>query len=389
MAEVPLAAYTNRLSGRPGDTLHFYVSSIHDGPITAKLTRCICADPNPAGPGCIEVDASTWFPERTFAGRRQKFHRGSFGRSRDGIHVDVGSDSALIEVWVCPTHVPGQIGEKDMMLPNDTNQCIWSWGDLALLMNSNGRVHLCHTGEKLIDSNETSWLVSNNWYYIKSHVQELATNKFCCKLIIQQHDRLSQKDTEIYSQERVIETHQIIPLNAPFELASGGTFNGRLEYPKITISSKSKAESQYIHWDTSRHMTEWTIPSTGNSNPLLLYNHPMRGVRGHLWDGSEFCWKHNPSHYGAIHFHDDDVYNFDWDCDLKWYIPSDIPSGIYVMRLVNEKGDQEALPLFICPKLDNDVKRDGAEKKKLCVLISTFTYGEISFAEDVSPNDPV
>ena len=58
--EVGLAAYTDRLSGRPGDVIRFFVSSTHDGTnlesrkITAKLTRCICSDPNPKGPEPIE-----------------------------------------------------------------------------------------------------------------------------------------------------------------------------------------------------------------------------------------------------------------------------------------------------------------------------------------------
>ena len=383
MAEVPLAAYSNRLSGRPGDTLRFHVSSIHDGSITAKLTRCICADPNPAGPGCIEVDASTWFRARTFAGRRQTFQRGSFGRSKDAIYVDEGSDSALIQVWVCPTHVPGEVGEKDTMLSNTSNQCIWSWGDLKLQMKPNGKLDLCHIEEVLIDSNET-WLMSNNWYCIKAHIHQLATNKCCCKLIILDHDKLSHKETVIFQGDQIAEAEQIIPQRACFELASGGTFNGRLEQPKITIGDKSGIDPHNIHWDTSCNMTEWSIPSNDNSNPLVLYNHPTRGVRGHLWDGMEFCWKHNSSHYGAIHFHDDDVYDFNWECDFELEIPNDMPSGIYIMRLKNENCDEEALPLFICPKLKHDVMGCGAEKKKLCVLMSTFTYGENLFAEDES-----
>lgn len=129
-------------------------------------------------------------------------------------------------------------------------------------------------------------------------------------------------------------------------------------------------------------MTEWTIPSKCASNLLQLYNHPTRAVKGRKWDGSEFCWRHNPNHYGAIHFHDDDVYDFNWDSDLDWTIPKGIPSGVYIVRLRNDNDDEDSLPLFICPPLD-DTKKD--EKKKLCILMPTFTYGEYLLLRYIEP----
>mgnify|MGYP003996795153 FL=1 len=51
---IPLIGYSDRLSGRPGDTISFKVSSISAEPFEAELFRSISADPNPAGPGVIE-----------------------------------------------------------------------------------------------------------------------------------------------------------------------------------------------------------------------------------------------------------------------------------------------------------------------------------------------
>ena len=104
--------------------------------------------------------------------------------------------------------------------------------------------------------------------------------------------------------------------------------------------------------------------------PMCCLDSTTFCVKGHLWDGSELCWRHNPNHYGAIHFHDDDVYDFSWDTDLEWTIPVCIPSGVYIIRLRNENGDEDALPLFICPP------KNDRMTKKLCILIPTFTYGE-------------
>ena len=54
---------------------------------------------------------------------------------------------------------------------------------------------------------------------------------------------------------------------------------------------------------------------------LLLKNFPTRAVTGSEWDGSEMNWQHKPEHYAAIHFHDDDIYDFEWDTDFKFKIP--------------------------------------------------------------------
>jgi N,N-dimethylformamidase len=89
-------------------------------------------------------------------------------------------------------------------------------------------------------------------------------------------------------------------------------------------------------------------------------------VTGRKWDATEFSWKHKPEHYAAIHFHDDDVYDFDWDCDFELEVPEDMPSGVYVMRITAD-GNEDAIPFFVCPPLNRP-------KSDICVLVSTFTY---------------
>ena len=52
---MPLAAYADRLSVRPGETIRFQVANSTGAAIDARLARVICADANPAGPG-IQVE---------------------------------------------------------------------------------------------------------------------------------------------------------------------------------------------------------------------------------------------------------------------------------------------------------------------------------------------
>jgi len=64
-----------------------------------------------------------------------------------------------------------------------------------------------------------------------------------------------------------------------------------------------------------------------------LVNMPARAMKGYNWSGDEHDWKHAPSQYGAIHFHDDDLYDAGWEADFTLTIPEDTPSAIYAARL--------------------------------------------------------
>ena len=78
------------------------------------------------------------------------------------------------------------------------------------------------------------------------------------------------------------------------------------------------------------------------------------------------CFRHRPEHYGAIHFHDDDIYDFGWETDFTFTIPNDLPSGAYIAR-ISCNGHEDSIPFFVCSPL-------GQPTAKLCVLVSTFTY---------------
>ena len=382
MVDIGLAAYTNRLSGRPGDTIRFHVSSlIENSNIKAKLTRCICADPNPEGPGRMEEDASEWFPPREFVGRHQQINSGSYARSQDVINVPTGIASVSVEVWMFPTqHVASHNGGDDDHSPE--LQCVWSWGKLGLYLKPNGCILVCN-GEDTLVTSEESQLASDKWYHCKVTIDG-GSSGCRCQLTIVKQDWVSKKESLIMKEQCSIETDQLlIPVGNHFELASGGTFNGKLESPQIMANDylSSTGTKLLVGWDTSQNMSQWNIPSDVSAIlidvPLILSNQPTRAVRGHLWNGSEFHWKHQPIHYGGIHFHDDDCYDFGWDCDMEWEIPSNTPSGIYIVRLSNEQHQEEALPLFICPPLPQADEDSHAEKKKkVCVLMSTFTYGK-------------
>jgi N,N-dimethylformamidase len=87
------------------------------------------------------------------------------------------------------------------------------------------------------------------------------------------------------------------------------------------------------------------------------------------WNGQAFHWRDRPDLYGAIHFHDDDLYDCGWKTDFAWQIPSDLPSGFYaahVMCAEDETGEDH-IPFFVCPP-------KGKPQAPVAFLASSATF---------------
>ena len=97
-----------------------------------------------------------------------------------------------------------------------------------------------------------------------------------------------------------------------------------------------------------------------------VVNLPARAMTGANWDGTEMCWRHGPEQYGAIYFHEDDLYDCGWESDFTFTIPASLKSGVYAMRLTCDTVS-EMLPFFVRPQR-------GQPRSTACVLIPTFTY---------------
>jgi N,N-dimethylformamidase len=439
--------------------------------VRARLTESISADPNPLGPGIIENDASIYFKKRTIEVRHQSIPRGSFAQTSSNIISSyiTGKSSSIvkkiaIDIWFFPTLISSSSSAaaaaaatrgaslSSSSSPSSSSpsvQNIWSWGEgfrLDLLssgyllvtydINNNNNIdqeqeqttkNVC-TGSKI--------LKQRRWYHISCALIVGDDNDDDNRCIVKCHLSVKNKDDEdtLFTSNAVAATAKAsctLDIDAPFTIAMGGRLNGRIEDPVIRITEKDADKKEFIlaSWDTSFYSSKedpWTIPCNDgaivmdfiknknkNVASLILYNHPTRGVKGRRWDGTEFCWKNCPKHYGAIHFHDDDVYDFKWISNMEWKVPMGIPSGIYIMRFVTTNDDddcqeqhqhEEALPLFICApkkKKDDDnfdssssdiqqppqklmkTNRESKpttttcseiKKNKLVVLIPTFTY---------------
>lgn len=345
MKTVPIVGYCNKLSGRPGDIIEFKVSSKLNSHYTASLKRSISADPNPKGIGIVEDNCDFLFKPRQIQSREQAFYPGSYGRTKTEIYLRPESN-LTISVTVFPT------------LINKKTQAIFSLGNISINYDKNGHVNVVY-GDQIYSTKKK--LPIKKWYKINLEIDRSDTISLTITII--QLKKTVKSYTYIFEniEEPFKELTSAVIIGASANKNSiENFFNGKIESPLISQDGKTLAT-----WDFSNSISNTYVKGT-NCSELQLINFPTRAVTSSLWDGSEMNWNHKPCHYAAIHFHEDDIYDFKWETDFIFKIPKSMKSGIYVMKLECET-HEDAIPFFVCPEI-------GENAAKLCVLVSTFTY---------------
>ncbi|MEM8975143.1 MAG: N,N-dimethylformamidase beta subunit family domain-containing protein, partial [Pseudomonadota bacterium] len=348
-SSIPLLGYCDRLSGRPGDAIDFKVSSTHKADFDAKLVRVISADPNPDGAGIVEEDVSASLAG-SYPSREQPFHPGSYITFDKTVPVPSGSDIRL-EAKVWPT------------MPGAGEQVILCLGALRLLLDGNGCVS-AQLGDDVVAT--TTALKVRKWYrawLVLSRGTGTLTVGFTAL------DAHGQSETQQISLDTAQLANDAQPVIAA-ALQDGAAqhyFNGKIEAPAIYASAEESDDAALARWDFSQGISTTHITDTGSHGIHgRIINLPARGMTGANWDGSEMCWRHAPEHYGAIHFHENDIYDIGWETDFTFKIPDDLASGIYAARISCE-GAEDVIPFFVLPP-------KSERTAKLCVLVSTFTY---------------
>ncbi|MCG6882884.1 MAG: N,N-dimethylformamidase large subunit [Silicimonas sp.] len=338
--ELPLTGYVEQISARPGETIEFKVSSLSEKPFKAWLVRSISADPNPDGPGMIEEDASHYFAPREVNSVHRPFFPGSYGVATEP--VTAPADAPLVfGATIYPTQKTGN------------RQTVISCGEIDLCIDADGSACL-RAGEAKVSTVKP--LKLHRWHRIEGRLENATI------VVTQQAlTRHAGAPTRGKTASKAPQLDGIPTIGARLTTSAPDQhFNGKIEAPYIHARGEAVCA-----WDFSRDMTRSTVPATSGPD-LRLVNFPARAMTSSAWDGSEMNWVHRPAHYAAIHFHQDDIYDFGWDTDFTFTVPEDMASGVYVMRL--ECGEHyDAIPFFVCPP-------PGERRADLCVLVSTFTY---------------
>jgi N,N-dimethylformamidase len=383
---LPLAAYADRLSVRPGETIEFKVSSVDDTAYAARLVRVISADANPAGPGLVEEAVDADFAGY-HKGRFQPVHAGSYGVVTQ--QADLGSMGSLtLAAMIWPTR-PGIKRRQGILSVYDPSVR----RGIALAIGEDGSV------EALLGATRVKTripLEERHWYRV------FAVYDAASATLTAGHVRLDTGravGTPRTASIKIDANEVGLPVaGMPWIIgALGGApvkghFNGKIERPTIAAVAADAAGVEKLvadptapgvvaSWDFSQEMSSLRIVDAGpGKHDGQLVNLPARAMTGSNWTGREMCFRHAPAQYGAIHFHEDDICDCGWETDFKWTVPAGLRSGAYAVRLSSTNGE-ENVPFFVVPP-------KGTKTADLAVLVSTYTYTVYSNHARPESTDP-
>lgn len=380
-----IVGYGDRLSVAPGETIRFMVSC--DGPSTfrADIVQLICGDLNPDGPGFKEKAVDTPV-SGTYPGRVQRTHAGSYV-SVEHRPLFAALQSFTVAAIIWPTapdkgQPQGLITKWDNKRRSGFDFQVDASGCLALVLgDGQGQVETISSGRPL---RACHWYLAAAIYDCDSKRVELVQQP-----LVEDPwaDDASQTDHSVTLTE--IGSHDGPLLFAAHgagwedgRMITGGHYDGKIDSPRLASHALSKSDLGALFcnpiplhirsalvgaWDFSRD-----IPSTvardlsGNRLDGDVVNLPMRGCVGYKWTGEEMNWRHASEQYGAIHFHEDDIYDAGWTPDFHLTIPEGLRSGVYAARL-RDGEDEDYIPFFVRPK-------PGTATAPIAFLVPTASY---------------
>ncbi len=349
--------YVSPLSAKAGQLLEFKISSVGDCDIHATVVRLDCCDPSPAGPGPKHVEVDFGLKER-YSAFEQKAHLGSclFG---PGPPLPQSGELTLT-FKVKPTFF------------GTTDQTIFSLQDAdgsngIALSHQQGMLLVRGLGHNAFSYKTNLTLRLNEWTQVDLVIDSEGLFLRTCQAISL---KISETSFERSGLWEVLQTVDHICFAATWRGYPVQSFNGLIEAPSLSNSTHSAKPDQaeiLARWNFGTGATnEWVTDEIDSSRRLALINLPMRAVRSSSWSGRNMDWKHAPQEYAAMAFHSDDLNDCQWDTTIAVKVPSNIPSGVYGLRIDNEAGI-DTIPFYVLPGGD-------LPRKKIVFLAPTFTY---------------
>ena len=412
-----ITGYSDRYSIHPGDEIKFYVNSEKGEDYDARLVRLIHGDTNPEGPGYKEEEIAAPF-DRTYKGRNQKIHGGSYVIVPHDARMTV--ESFTIQAFVFPTTptkgpqgiLTKWVGDTGYGLFIDEN------AHLALRIGGGGTVRTIASGKPLL---RKVWYLAAASYDARTgavrlyqepvvtsangglgmallHPAEETTAEVSgsCDIAPGANDApfLMAAATKVPASGRSICGAHYKEATTPVELPEQcDTYNGKIDRPRLSAAALDKSEIDALArgfkgcpaglrravvgaWDFQANITR-NIASTHilDTSPNLLHGHainlPARAMTGYNWTGDEIVYHHAPEEYGAIHFHDDDIDDARWDVDFTYTAPEGLKSGFYAARLrvggEESPATEDYIPFVVRPPR-------GKTTARLAVIIPTNSY---------------
>lgn len=378
----PLLGYADTFSVENGQPIAFKVSSSISGHYNAEIIRLRCADHTGIG---LKQDTIATSVNGTYPAHVQPIYAGS--SVEIGLSAVFHAPRVTVQAYVWPTTPckgpQALLGTWDETHGTGYGLILDATGAVAWLLGDGSQRQLISTGIPLL---------AHHWYLVAASFDSQSGTSWVAQYPL---TRYARGDTTAACEAHL--TVSPTPGGA-FRLAAwnvwvsdgphigrvvpGGWYNGKLEAPSVAARLLTPQERRAVleqgvpakldealiaQWDFSRDIpTTRVVDISPYARHGITLNLPTRAVKGHNWDGSEYNWTHKPEHYGAIHFHDDDLYDCGWDTDFTWTVPAALPSGLYCAYLTQD-GHEDYIPFVVRPPR-------GTARAPLALLLPTASY---------------
>ena len=347
-----LTGYTDSVCVRPGRSLGFHVHS-EDTHIDVQLVRLLHGDENPRGPGFQEREIASPADGRHPAGPQEIF-RGSFAELETPSPL-LDDANFEIDLWIWPTRSGlGAQGLLSWRAPNPNS--------LLLALDDAGRVAASIGSREIIRGRES--LASRVWTHIR-----LQRSLDQLKLVVTPRDfspRYQAPDASeaafdhgepLFGSLLIIAAANVDRIGnrqRPFQV-----FNGKMARLRLRSSGETRGAFDFSLEPQGRRLID-----TERKLAATCYNRPTRAMTGPSF-GPVAAAPAEPTH-DAVHFHDDDVADVQWPETFRFHAPSDLPSGVYAMRLRSGSAEDH-IPFLVAPPR-------GRASSSLALLMPTFSY---------------
>ncbi|MCW2976965.1 MAG: hypothetical protein JWM06_2246 [Actinomycetia bacterium] len=381
-----LVGYWDRLSARPGETVELKLSSTTGAPASVELVRLVHGHRGPAGPGFVQQPVAPLATDLALAPHPLR----------------LGSCAVASGTWSAPealslttiVQATRPVGRQGLLAAFDADAG-HGW---QMLLDDGVPVFEHRSVDGVLVLRATAALSRACWHVL---AVRLAADGACTLLA-----------APVVGGVPTLWESRVDGRRAPGPIGAGPTltiaaagwsareaagvehFDGKLEAPKVLAAAPGDAELLALalaahapvehgvavlgSWDLGVRVgahTDWVTDRGPCTRAAQLVNAPTRAVTGWRFTGEETDPRLRPDHYGAIHFHSDDLSDARWPTAVTVRLDPELPSGVYAAR-VRAGEHEDHVPLFVTP-------RPGRPRARVALLMPTFRY--LAYA-NINPN---
>ncbi|WP_027132972.1 N,N-dimethylformamidase beta subunit family domain-containing protein [Geminicoccus roseus] len=381
-----IVGYPDRYSVAPGETISFQVSVEEGDRFDARIVRVLNGDCNPEGPGLKLPHVPTSI-DGSYPARRQRIDPGSYMTVPAMPPLADQAFTFFATIWPTLT----DRGDQTLAAQWDEERQagfrieLVDGGRLAFVSGDGSGTARVATGKPML---------VRQWYRIAVGYDPASGRVTLIQEPLRHYPLVHDADRV----DGTAETRPT-PLAVPFLLAGspeadgfiGRHYDGKIDSPALVSGIHGLdrylpllgSGVPFVHdtgliarWDFTREMRTTRTVDLGPSRlDGELVHLPTRAMKGWNWTGEQHDWTRKPEHYGAIHFHRDDIYDAGWETSVAFTLPDDFKSGAYALHVHCGDSDEQAtredyLAFFVRPPRG----KNRGQRPKVAFLAPTCAY---------------